>query len=79
MGERATGYDVLLSNRVWISICLYKLTKMSFREYVGNDEATRDNFAGKWLRTGDSLKVDENNNFWVTDRLKEVGEYIYPC
>ncbi|KAL2218109.1 putative amp dependent CoA ligase [Thermoascus aurantiacus ATCC 26904] len=35
----------------------------------------RGTFAGEWLRTGDISKVDENNNFWVTDRLKEMIKY----
>lgn len=43
------------------------------RGYANNEEATRDTFSGDWLRTGDIMKVDENGNFYVTDRLKEVG------
>lgn len=45
--------------------------------YVGDEQATRHAFSqdGKWLRTGDILKVDANGNFWVTDRLKELIKY----
>lgn len=42
------------------------------RGYVGDKEATEHTFSDGWLRTGDILKVDEHQNFWVTDRLKEV-------
>jgi long-subunit acyl-CoA synthetase (AMP-forming) len=43
-----------------------------YRGYAGNEEATRNTFSGSWLRTGDIMKVDEQGNFYVTDRLKEV-------
>jgi acyl-CoA synthetase (AMP-forming)/AMP-acid ligase II len=44
--------------------------------YFGDDQATRDTSDdGRWLRTGDILKIDENDNFWVTDRLKELIKY----
>lgn len=43
--------------------------------YIGNTQATRDAFSGDWLKTGDVMRVDENNNFWVTDRLKELIKY----
>ena len=42
------------------------------RGYFNNEEATRETYVGEWLRTGDIMRVDENDNFWVTDRLKEV-------
>lgn len=43
--------------------------------YVGDKEATEHTFSDGWLRTGDILKVDEHQNFWVTDRLKEMIKY----
>jgi acyl-CoA synthetase (AMP-forming)/AMP-acid ligase II len=43
--------------------------------YVANEKATRDSFVGEWLRTGDIMVRDENDNFWVTDRLKEMIKY----
>ncbi|RVX72779.1 hypothetical protein B0A52_04178, partial [Exophiala mesophila] len=39
--------------------------------YYNNEAATRETYVGEWLRTGDIMRVDENNNFWITDRLKE--------
>lgn len=42
------------------------------RGYYNNEQATRETFVGEWLRTGDIMRVDDNGNFWVTDRLKEV-------
>ncbi|KIX01277.1 uncharacterized protein Z518_09002 [Rhinocladiella mackenziei CBS 650.93] len=43
--------------------------------YFNNEEATRETYVGEWLRTGDIMRVDENDNFWVTDRLKELIKY----
>ncbi|KAF2703992.1 putative amp dependent CoA ligase [Pleomassaria siparia CBS 279.74] len=43
--------------------------------YMGDEAATRNTFAGEWLRTGDVMICDENENFWVTDRLKEMIKY----
>lgn len=42
--------------------------------YIKNEKATSETIRDGWLRTGDILRLDENNNFWVTDRLKEVRE-----
>ncbi|KAF1347569.1 putative amp dependent CoA ligase [Delphinella strobiligena] len=43
--------------------------------YIKNEKATSETIRDGWLRTGDILRVDENNNFWVTDRLKELIKY----
>ncbi|KAF2467254.1 putative amp dependent CoA ligase [Lindgomyces ingoldianus] len=43
--------------------------------YVGDEVATRNTFVGEWLRTGDIMMRDQNENFWVTDRLKEMIKY----
>ncbi|KAJ5974292.1 amp dependent CoA ligase [Penicillium waksmanii] len=43
--------------------------------YVSDREATSQTFSEGWIRTGDILKIDENQNFWVTDRLKEMIKY----
>lgn len=51
------------------------LTLHSPRGYLGDAQATRDTFSGAWLRTGDIMRVDENDNFWITDRLKELIKY----
>jgi long-subunit acyl-CoA synthetase (AMP-forming) len=42
------------------------------RGYINNPEATAATFSEGWLRTGDIMRMDEDQNFWVTDRLKEV-------
>jgi fatty-acyl-CoA synthase len=56
---------------------------MCMTEYWGNPEATADAFRGKWLRTGDLVKRDENNYFYVVGRKKEMfisgGENVYPA
>ncbi|KIX93072.1 uncharacterized protein Z520_11129 [Fonsecaea multimorphosa CBS 102226] len=43
--------------------------------YYNNEQATRETYVNDWLRTGDIMRVDENGNFWVTDRLKELIKY----
>ncbi|KAE8146281.1 amp dependent CoA ligase [Aspergillus avenaceus] len=43
--------------------------------YVGDSEATNRTFEEGWLKTGDIMKIDERQNFWVTDRLKEMIKY----
>ncbi|KAH8696555.1 putative amp dependent CoA ligase [Talaromyces proteolyticus] len=43
--------------------------------YAGDKAATEQTFSGGWLRTGDILKIDDRQNFWVTDRLKEMIKY----
>ncbi|XP_076040020.1 uncharacterized protein LOC143024769 isoform X2 [Oratosquilla oratoria] len=44
--------------------------------YLGNDEATRQTFDEEgWLRTGDIGYYDENNAFYIVDRIKELIKY----
>jgi len=45
--------------------------------YLGDASATRETLSpdGQWLRTGDIMRMDKNNNFWITDRLKELIKY----
>jgi len=40
--------------------------------YLKNAQATKDAFIDGWLRTGDQVMIDKNNDIWVTDRLKEL-------
>jgi long-subunit acyl-CoA synthetase (AMP-forming) len=51
---------------------------MLYRGYVGDSKATAQEFSEGWLRTGDILTIDEKQNFWVTDRLKEVCLFFLP-
>lgn len=63
------------SNAVWndlFSFTSHRDAHHSYRGYIGDNEATDQTFAEGWIKTGDILKMDENQNFWVTDRLKEV-------
>src|SRR5260370_2000578 len=51
-------------------------------EYWHRPEATRDKFAGPWLRTGDLARVDEDGYFWfeawLDDMIKSAGYRIGP-
>lgn len=40
--------------------------------YHNNPEETAKTFVDGWLRTGDMVFYDENELFYVTDRLKEL-------
>ncbi|KAH6633806.1 hypothetical protein C7974DRAFT_453371 [Boeremia exigua] len=47
-----------------------------FKGYYNNPTATSDAIdAGGWYRTGDIGHVDENDNIFITDRLKELIKY----
>lgn len=68
-------------NAVWNDPCSFtshRKAHHSCRGYIGDSEATDQTFAEGWIKTGDILKMDENQNFWVTDRLKEVLESLLP-
>ncbi|KAL4257832.1 hypothetical protein AB1N83_009460 [Pleurotus pulmonarius] len=40
--------------------------------YLDNDVATRESFVDGWIRTGDLVKIDANDEIIVVDRLKEI-------
>ncbi|ORY10621.1 amp dependent CoA ligase [Clohesyomyces aquaticus] len=69
--DPTTGKDVRMGQEgeLWVR------GPQTMMGYVGDEAATFDTFVGKWLRTGDIMVRDENNNFWVTDRLKEMIKY----
>lgn len=47
-----------------------------FRGYLNNPQATAASVdEGGWFRTGDVGHVDENSNFFITDRVKELIKY----
>ncbi len=56
---------------------------MCMTEYWQNPEATHQSFFEGWLRTGDLVKQDEENYFYVVGRKKEMyisgGENVYPA
>jgi len=43
-----------------------------FLEYWKNPEATRKKYTGKWCRTGDLAKRDEDGDFWYQGRSDDV-------
>ncbi len=56
---------------------------MCMQEYWHNPEATRSSFLDGWFRSGDLVKTDNENYFYVVGRKKEMfisgGENIYPA
>ncbi|WP_394173097.1 class I adenylate-forming enzyme family protein [Guptibacillus hwajinpoensis] len=57
--------------------------KHVFKEYFRNDEATKKTLQGGWLHTGDMAKCDEDGDYYIVGRKKEMiisgGENIYPA
>jgi acetyl-CoA synthetase len=53
-----------------------------FLEYWKNPEATRKKYTGKWCRTGDLARQDDNGDFWyqgrADDMFKSAGYRIGP-
>ncbi len=43
--------------------------------YLDNPEATAETITDGWLHTGDIARVDENGEYYVVDRLKELIKY----
>ncbi|MFC6064056.1 AMP-binding protein [Streptomyces ochraceiscleroticus] len=43
--------------------------------YLADSEATAATLTDGWLRTGDIARVDDQGNFFVVDRLKELIKY----
>jgi long-chain acyl-CoA synthetase len=57
---------------------------VTMREYFGSPEATAETLVtGRWLRTGDLVRQDEEGYLYVVDRLKDMfitaGFNIYPA
>jgi 4-coumarate--CoA ligase len=46
-----------------------------FRRYMRNEEATRESFKGEWMKTGDVVRVDSEDFWWLTERKKELIKY----
>ena len=53
-----------------------------FDHYWKNDEATQEALAYNWLHTGDLAKFDEDGDFYILGRKKDMiitgGENVYP-
>jgi fatty-acyl-CoA synthase len=51
--------------------------------YWNKPEATRSAFEGRWLKTGDAARMDEEGFIYIVDRWKDMyisgGENVYPA
>jgi fatty-acyl-CoA synthase len=51
--------------------------------YWNKPEATVDAFEGRWLKTGDAARMDEEGFVYIVDRWKDMyisgGENVYPA
>ena len=64
-----TGQDVLTpgqTGELWVK------GPHNMRAYLNNKEATEDAMPDGWLKTGDIAYFDEDHDFFITDRLKEL-------
>jgi feruloyl-CoA synthase len=63
------------SGEIWF------LSDTVMRGYLDNPEATAAAFEGRWYKTGDIARVDEDGYFYVVDRTKDViivgGENVF--
>ncbi|QGM30177.1 AMP-binding protein [Bacillus sp. N3536] len=61
---------------------LYVSGRHVFKQYWNNEQETVNTFEGKWLKTGDLAMFDEEGDFFIVGRKKEMiisgGENIYP-
>jgi 4-coumarate--CoA ligase len=47
-----------------------------FRGYLNRPELNKDNFTEDgYFKTGDIVRMDDKDNFYITDRLKELIKY----
>jgi len=52
---------------------LYIKTPSLALRYKDNEKATAETFIGDgWIRTGDAVVIDKNNDMFIVDRLKEI-------
>jgi fatty-acyl-CoA synthase len=51
--------------------------------YWNRPDATAANFEGRWLKTGDAARIDEDGFYYIVDRWKDMyisgGENVYPA
>ncbi|MBN4047587.1 long-chain fatty acid--CoA ligase [Acidimicrobiaceae bacterium AH-315-P05] len=51
--------------------------------YWNRPDATADAFAGRWLKTGDAARMDDEGFMYIVDRWKDMyisgGENVYPA
>ena len=63
------------SGEIWF------LSDTVMQGYLGNPEATAAAFEGRWYKTGDIARVDEDGYYYVVDRTKDViivgGENVF--
>lgn len=51
--------------------------------YWNRPDATASSFSGRWLKTGDAARVDDEGFYYIVDRWKDMyisgGENVYPA
>lgn len=61
---------------------LYITGKHTFTKYWNNEIETNQTFVDGWLKTGDLAKFDEDGDYYIVGRKKEMiisgGENVYP-
>src|SRR5699024_5745059 len=61
---------------------LYVKGSHLFTSYWNREEETRAVFSGEWFKTGDLAKFDEDGDYYIVGRKKDMiitgGENVYP-
>jgi len=61
---------------------LYLKGKHLFTSYWNREEETKEVFSGEWFKTGDLAKFDEDGDYYIVGRKKDMiitgGENVYP-
>jgi acetyl-CoA synthetase len=80
IGRVVPGHEVTVLDEAGASveagavgeICVRRPDPVMLLEYWRNGQATRDKFAGDWLKTGDLARRDEDGYFWYVGRTDDV-------
>jgi len=80
MGRAVPGHEVAIvddnGNRLPVgeqgNIAIRRPDPVMFLEYWRNPKATAEKFAGDWLLTGDTGRVDEDGYLWYVGRADDV-------
>lgn len=74
--DSGRNVDVGSIGEIWIK------SPYMFKEYWKNHQATADAFCNGWFRTGDMGRCDQNGNYFIVGRKKEIiksgGILIFP-
>ena len=88
IGKAGYGWEVKIVDENRVEVAKGEVGELAVKGptvmlgYYGNEEATKEAIIDGWFHTGDLACKDENGNYRITGRLKDMiirgGENIYP-